>query len=72
MGIYDNNPCKGCNRRYPGCHSDCEDGIEWRRKFDEHKKRYIDEQNRNLAINDVLADGRRRRQRRIHIKEKER
>ena len=28
------SPCKGCNKRYVGCHSDCEDYL----KFAENRK----------------------------------
>lgn len=27
-------PCKGCEKRYPGCHSKCEGYISWRAELD--------------------------------------
>ncbi len=27
-------PCKGCEKRYPGCHSKCSGYISWRAELD--------------------------------------
>lgn len=29
--------CHLCDKRYIGCHSTCEDYLEWRQQFDEEK-----------------------------------
>ena len=36
------NSCKGCPKRHPGCHSDCESYAQYRKKIDawnEHKEK---------------------------------
>ena len=30
--------CKGCQKRYPGCHSKCETYLEWKKEHDELKR----------------------------------
>lgn len=37
--IRDAPPCKGCEERYPGCHSKCEKYKEWKSRLDEVNKR---------------------------------
>lgn len=37
------NKCKGCTRREVGCHSKCEDYIEYRKKLNDIKyRKYVD------------------------------
>ena len=72
MRLFKNNPCKACEKRHPGCHSDCEDGIAWKKQYEEAKRKIELERDRYLATGEVLSQGRKRRQRKIHIKEKQR
>ena len=30
--------CHLCDKRYLGCHSNCEDYLEWRQQFEEEKE----------------------------------
>lgn len=69
MGMFDNNPCKACEKRYPGCHSDCEDGKAWKDRLEESKKMYEAQREKHRLATDVLKSGRIKRQRKIHIKE---
>ena len=32
--VRDMSPCKGCEKRVPGCHGHCDAFNEWRRKVD--------------------------------------
>ena len=43
------SPCKGCENRYVGCHSNCDDYLEFRGKTDEMAKR-IYEKNRDRDL----------------------
>lgn len=39
------NPCYKCEKRAPGCHSDCEDYLKWDKEHKESKaKAYQDKQ----------------------------
>ena len=45
MGLYPTrvqmikSPCLNCEKRYPGCHSKCEDYIAFRKGMDERNKK---------------------------------
>lgn len=69
MGMFDNNPCMGCEKRHQGCHSDCEDGKAWKAQYEENKKLYADQRRKHKLASDFLKDGRIKRQRKIHLKE---
>lgn len=69
MGLYDNNPCRYCDRRYPGCHSDCEDGKAWKEQYEANKKLYVEQGRKHKMASDFLKEGRIKRQKKIHIKE---
>lgn len=45
-------PCKDCQNRHPGCHSECEDYISVRT---EHNRR-ISENNRRREVDDAIRD----------------
>lgn len=32
-------PCKGCEERHPGCHSECEGYIEWKKAHEEENEK---------------------------------
>ena len=32
-----NSPCKECEKRYAGCHSNCEKFTEWKRRYKEQR-----------------------------------
>ena len=51
-----NAPCKNCNFRHLGCHSDCAKYIEWKQILEVKKQ-----QERNYAMEDYLNKKRGRR-----------
>lgn len=50
-----NAPCKDCNFRHLGCHSDCAKYLEWKQIMEVKKQ-----QDRNEQMNDYLNKKRRR------------
>ena len=39
--LYGDNPCKGCERRSPGCHGTCDDHRAWKEELDSKKAQII-------------------------------
>lgn len=63
------SPCRGCvEKRHPGCHSECEEFIEWDKKYSQYKdivnkrKKAIKQQNA-YVIDNFGMRGRTRRKR---------
>lgn len=52
--------CKGCEKRFPGCHSECEDYLEERRKLDEYNEEKYRE-NEIVAVEIELTRERKRK-----------
>jgi hypothetical protein len=62
-------PCKGCTDRHDLCHSDCEQYLEFRRKYEAEKRAYEEEKTITGAISALnhkaaftRKDGSRRRE----------
>lgn len=58
MGMVINNspPCKGCEIRYQGCHSNCEWFADWKNEQEEKKKVLYGERKRTSMLNDFYVD----------------
>lgn len=50
-------PCKGCQRRKPGCHGNCERYLNWRAGLEERRRSWINEH----MADTVLARAKERR-----------
>ena len=49
--------CKGCEKRYVGCHASCEEYLEARRKGDELKEKMLREKHKRNDINSFRREG---------------
>lgn len=60
------SPCKNCDKRYLGCHSQCEDYKEWKIKEQEEHAKAINKQKAERMQEDILikANIQRRKSRR--------
>lgn len=47
-----NPPCRGCQQRHLGCHSNCKKYLEWRDLRDDILK----EKKKNLTVSDAYLD----------------
>ena len=51
-------PCKDCERRYPGCHSECQDYIEFSRERNELLEQKYQE--KKLLTDNEIVRGRKK------------
>lgn len=67
MGIYDGNPCGGCEKpvRHPGCHADCQKRAVWKERVDFIKEGLRKEREKDIAVKDLILSSK-------YIKRKER
>jgi hypothetical protein len=49
-------PCKNCSAREVGCHSTCEDYIEWKYNYNETKKEIDKAKAKERIISDYIRD----------------
>lgn len=66
MGVFEGNPCHGCEKRHIECHADCPDYAEWLEKYKSFKKKYIKEQADDLLVGDFMNENRRKRVKKVH------
>lgn len=48
-------PCKGCKKRYPGCHAKCDDYKAWRKIVDDKQKAIREEKAADDLVRSFLA-----------------
>lgn len=48
--LYGDNPCKECEYRRPGCHSDCEQHRQWKEELNERKTQITSERIRENQL----------------------
>lgn len=56
----DVTPCKGCEKRYIGCHGSCLDYHEWKTRREESNKRRREYHDANRFMNEVQKRGAKR------------
>lgn len=60
------SPCKDCQRRAIGCHSTCEDYIEYTNKSAEMFRYILNNKVKDEKLNNVIIGNREKRKKRRH------
>lgn len=50
------SPCRDCQDRQLGCHSDCDKYKEWKNFFDADKKKYQDDKEKQKQAREVVKN----------------
>lgn len=67
MGMFDNNPCRGCEERYPGCHAECERHEAWKARMKEIKEEKKKHDTQDRLVRMTLFDSSVKRKQRCNI-----
>lgn len=69
MGLYENNPCYGCEDRAVGCHGKCEKHSVWIAELREKQDAIYKRHNQTIKLDRFMKDGivKRKRQKRKEI-----
>ena len=69
MGLYENNPCYGCEDRVAGCHGKCEKHLVWIAELREKQDVIYKQRNQTIKLDRFMKDGivKRKRQKRKEI-----
>lgn len=51
------SPCKECDKRYVGCHGECQDYLDYRMEMDSRREDYQDRQKKEMDIAAVRTKG---------------
>lgn len=51
-GVNGSTPCRGCNKRYVGCHGECLEYIDWKQSVETEKERINELKQRENMIRD--------------------
>lgn len=60
-----NSPCKDCERRYQGCHGQCEDYQTWKAAWDAERNERHKEKEKETMLGDYYVESVRRTVRKI-------
>ncbi len=63
MSIYRNGPCKDCEERYSGCHSECKRYLEWTEGIKEMKAAVYKAKGKDQALDEIAISASRKRKR---------
>ena len=70
MGLYDDNPCKGCvaPKRHLGCHATCKEHADWKAVKQDAYDIINRERKRDSLVLGLIVDSQRRVDKRLKIK----
>lgn len=65
------SPCKGCEERHSGCHSECEKFLAWKSEYEAKRAEINKQKDQQRMLDDVRNGSARKMMRKYGIKGKE-
>lgn len=61
MGLYENNPCFGCQERVAGCHGKCDKHQDWVSQLRDKQDVIYKQRNNDIKLSKFMGDSMRKR-----------